>query len=74
MPNPKDGKLELLSDKNSALVLVDYQPTMYAGVASGDKTIIRKCSILRRKSCKHLKHPGRALDDQPGATGTSLPK
>jgi hypothetical protein len=36
MQNPKDGKLELLSDKNSALVLVDYQPTMYAGVASGD--------------------------------------
>jgi hypothetical protein len=38
MPNPKDGKLELLNDKNSALVLVDYRPTMFAGVASGDKT------------------------------------
>jgi hypothetical protein len=25
MPNPKNGKLELLTDKNSALVLVDHQ-------------------------------------------------
>jgi len=25
-PNPEDGKLELLTDRNSALVLVDYQP------------------------------------------------
>jgi len=28
MANPKSGKLELLTDKNSILVLVDYQPSI----------------------------------------------
>jgi hypothetical protein len=28
-----DGSLELLTDKNSVLVLVDYQPTMFKSVA-----------------------------------------
>jgi hypothetical protein len=32
MANPKDGKLELLFDKNSTLVLIDYQRSMFAGV------------------------------------------
>ena len=44
MPNHNDGRLELLSDKNSALILVDYQPTMFSGVGSGDKTIIRNAA------------------------------
>ena len=30
-------KLEQLTDLNSALVLVDYQTTMFAGIGSGDK-------------------------------------
>ena len=67
MPNPKDGKLELLTDRNSALVLVDYQPTMFAGVASGDKTIIPQRSILRCKGSKYPERAGRALDNQPTA-------
>jgi hypothetical protein len=29
MANSKDGKLELLTDKNSVLVLVDYQLSMF---------------------------------------------
>jgi hypothetical protein len=40
MPDTKDETLELLTDRNCALVLVDYHPTMFAGVGSGDKTII----------------------------------
>jgi hypothetical protein len=50
MPNLKDGRLELLTDKSSALVLVDYQPTRYVGVASGDKTIIRDAAYCAAKA------------------------
>ena len=57
MPNPKDGKLELLTDKNSALVLVDYQPTMFSGVASGDKTIIRNAAYCAAKAAAILDVP-----------------
>ena len=35
--NPKDDKLDLLTDKNSVLVLVDYQPSMFKSVSSGTK-------------------------------------
>ena len=57
MPNPKDGKLELLSDENSALVLVDFQPAMFAGVASGDKTIIRNAAYCAAKAASILNVP-----------------
>ena len=57
MPNPKDGKLELLTDRNSALVLVDYQPTMFAGVGSGDKTIIRNAAYCSAKAASILNVP-----------------
>ena len=33
----KNLKLEFLTDRNSALVLVDYQPSMFRGIGSGDK-------------------------------------
>jgi nicotinamidase-related amidase len=57
MVNPKDGKLELLTDKNSALVLIDYQRTMFAGVASGDKTIIRNAAYCAAKAASILNVP-----------------
>jgi nicotinamidase-related amidase len=57
MVNPNNGKLELLTDKNSALVLVDYQPTMFAGVASGDKTIIRNAAYCAAKAACILDIP-----------------
>jgi len=57
MPNPKDGKLELLTDLNSSLVLVDYQPTMFAGVGSGDKTIIRNAAYCSAKAASILNVP-----------------
>ena len=57
MPIPNDGKLELLTDKNSVLVLVDYQPTMFAGVASGDKTIIRNAAYCAAKAAAVLGVP-----------------
>jgi nicotinamidase-related amidase len=57
MANPKETKPELLTDKNSALVLVDYQPAMFAGVASGDKTIIRNASTCAAKAAGILGIP-----------------
>ena len=40
-----DDKLQLLTDKNSVLALVDFQPSMFKGVASGDKVIIKAAAI-----------------------------
>jgi nicotinamidase-related amidase len=57
MVNPKDGKLELLTDENSALVLIDYQRTMFAGVASSDKTIIRNAAYCAAKAASILNVP-----------------
>jgi nicotinamidase-related amidase len=57
MPNPEDGKLELLTDRNSALVLMDYQPTMFAGVRSGDKKIIRNAAYCAAKAASILNVP-----------------
>jgi nicotinamidase-related amidase len=57
MANPKDGKLELLTDKNSALVLIDYQRGMFAGVASSDKTIIRNAAYCAAKAASILNVP-----------------
>ena len=31
MVDLKEGRLELLNDKNSCLVLIDYQPSMFKG-------------------------------------------
>ena len=72
MPNPKDGKLELLSDKNSALVLVDYQPTMFSGVASGDKTIIRNAAYCAAKAAGILGIPVVLSSINPAGNGNFL--
>jgi nicotinamidase-related amidase len=50
-------KLEFLTDKNSALVLVDFQPAMFRGVASGDKTIIKNAAVCAAKAAKILGVP-----------------
>jgi len=52
-----DGKLELLTDKNSLLALIDYQPTMFKGVASGDKSIIKQAAIGAAKAASILGIP-----------------
>jgi nicotinamidase-related amidase len=57
MANSIDGKLELLTDKNSVLVLVDYQPAMFKGVASGDKTIMKNAAICAAKAASILGIP-----------------
>lgn len=57
MANSTDEKLTLLTDKNSTLVLVDYQRAMFAGVASGDKTIIRNAAYCAAKAASILSVP-----------------
>ena len=57
MANSKDGKFELLTDKNSVLVLVDYQPSMFKSVSSGDKTIIKSAAICAAKAARILGVP-----------------
>lgn len=57
MANKKKGNLELLNDNNSVLVLIDYQPTMFAGVAFGDKTIIRNAAYSATKAAQILNIP-----------------
>jgi nicotinamidase-related amidase len=57
MVNTLDGKLELLTDKNSLLALIDYQPSMFKGVASGDKTIIRNAAYCAAKAASILNIP-----------------
>ncbi len=57
MPNSTNGKLELLTDKNSILALVDYQASMFKGVASGDKTIIRNAAFCAAKAASILGIP-----------------
>lgn len=52
-----DGKLELLTDKNSMLALVDYQPAMFRGVASCDKTIIKNAAFYAAKAASILGIP-----------------
>ena len=72
MPTPNDGKLELLTDKNSTLVLVDYQPTMFAGVASGDKTIIRNAAYCAAKAASILNVPVVLSTINPANNGNFL--
>jgi len=57
MANSNDGKLELLTDKNSTLILVDYQRAMFSGVGSGDKTIIRNAAYCAAKAASILNIP-----------------
>ena len=57
MANSNDGKPELLTDKNSTLILVDYQRAMFSGVGSGDKTIIRNAAYCAAKAASILNIP-----------------
>lgn len=53
----KNTKLELLNVKNSALVLVDYQPTMFRGVGSGDRTSMKNSAVAAARAANILQVP-----------------
>ena len=53
----KDPRLEMLTAQNSVLLLVDYQPTMFKGVASGDRNAISNSAVAAAKAAKILEVP-----------------
>lgn len=53
----KNTKLELLNVKNSALVLVDYQPAMFRGVGSGDRTSMKNSAVAAARAANILQVP-----------------
>ncbi len=72
--NAPKGCLDLLSDKNSMLVLVDYQSTMFKGVASGDKTIIRNAAYCAAKAASILSIPVVLSTINPASNGEFMPE
>lgn len=52
-----NSKLELLTPSNSVLLLVDYQPAMFKGVGSGDRTSIKNCAVATAKAASILEVP-----------------
>jgi nicotinamidase-related amidase len=69
-----EGKLELLTDKNSVLVLVDYQSSMFKGVASGDKTIIKNAAVCAAKAAGILGIPVVLSAINPERLGKFIPE
>ena len=69
-----DWRLELLSATNSALLLVDYQPTMIRSVASGDKTVIRRAAYSAAKAAQILGIPVVLSTINPASNGPFFPK
>ncbi|MGB9428919.1 MAG: isochorismatase family protein [Gammaproteobacteria bacterium] len=52
-----NSKLELLTPQNSVLLLVDYQPAMFRGVGSGDRSRIHDSAVAAAKAAKILDVP-----------------
>ena len=74
MDHSKDEKLELLTDTNSVLVLVDYQPSMFKSVSSGDKTIIKSVAIGAAKAAHILGIPVVLSSINPKSLGNFIPE
>jgi len=53
----ENSKLDLLTPDNSVLLLVDYQPAMFKGVGSGDRTLIKNCAVATAKAAAILGVP-----------------
>jgi len=53
----EDTRLEMLTAHNSVLLLVDYQPTMFKGVGSGDRDAISNSAVATAKAAKILGVP-----------------
>lgn len=74
LANSDSSKLDLLTDMNSILVLVDYQPTMIKSVASGDKTIIKSAAVYAAKAAKILDVPVVLSSINPKNNGEVFPE
>jgi nicotinamidase-related amidase len=74
MEKIENGKLELISDKNSVLVLVDYQPTMFRSVGSSDKPIIKAAAVGAAKAASILGVPVVLSSINPKSNGEVIPE
>lgn len=70
----KNPVLDLLTDKNSFLVLVDYQPAMIKGVASGDKLRIKAAAMGAAKAANILGVPVVLSSINPKMNGDFFPE
>ena len=50
-------QLDLLSRENSSLLLVDYQPAMFKGVASGDRNQIKASAVAAARAASIMEVP-----------------
>jgi nicotinamidase-related amidase len=64
-----NSKLDLLTPKNSVLLLVDYQPGMFKGVGSGDRTIIKNSAVAVAKAANILGVPTILTSIHPEGNG-----
>ena len=69
-----DSKLELLTDSNSVLLLVDYQPVMFNGIESGDKNKIKNNAIFAAKAATILDVPVVLSSINPMSNGNVFPE
>jgi len=74
LANSDSSKLDLLTDMNSILVLVDYQPTMIKSVASGDKTVIKSAAVYAAKAARILDVPVVLSSINPKNNGEVFPE
>ena len=65
----KNSHLELLTPSNSILLLVDYQPAMFKGVGSGDRTLIKNCAIATATAASILNVPTVLTSIHPEGNG-----
>jgi nicotinamidase-related amidase len=70
----ENSKLNLLTDKNSLLLLVDYQPAMFRGVGSGDRTIIKNVAVYATKTASILNIPVVLSSINPKVNGEVIPE
>lgn len=74
MIDSRKGRLELLTDKNSCLVLIDYQASMIKGVTSGDKVIIKQAAVSAAKAASILGIPVVLSTINPKNNGEFIPE
>ncbi len=68
------SRLEFLTDENSVLLLVDYQPAMFKGVGSGDRTTIKNSALAVAKAAKILNVPVVLTSIRPEGNGEFIPE
>lgn len=68
----KNNNLNLITPNNSVLLLVDYQPAMFKGIGSGDRTLIRNNAIAVAKAAQILDVPVVLTSIYPDGNGNFI--